>query len=71
MSFLSRFDTYNLLSKGLLCPLSEGVRRITRKEERVLSASTPLIAADGTLVLSSPYLGRVDKIFFLVPLEGL
>lgn len=51
MSLLSRYDSYDLLSKALLCPLSEDVRRITGKEGRALSASTPLIAADGTLVL--------------------
>lgn len=69
--FLSRYDSYNPWSKATLCPLSEDVRRITVKEARALSASTSLIAADGTLVLSSPYLGRVDETFFLVPLERL
>ncbi|NXQ10291.1 ZN692 protein, partial [Peucedramus taeniatus] len=43
---LDMYDSYDPLSKALLCPLSEGVRRITGKEERALSASTPLIAAD-------------------------
>ncbi|NXU13685.1 ZN692 protein, partial [Pardalotus punctatus] len=48
---LDLYDSYDLLSKASLCPLSvpsEGVRRITVKEERALSASTSLIAADGT-----------------------
>ncbi|NWT59776.1 ZN692 protein, partial [Erythrocercus mccallii] len=45
---LDMYDSYDPLSKAPLCPLSEGVRRITGKEERALSASTPLIAADGT-----------------------
>ncbi|NXY58876.1 ZN692 protein, partial [Callaeas wilsoni] len=45
---LDMYDSYDLLSKAPLCPLSEGVRRITGKEERAFSASTPLIAADGT-----------------------
>ncbi|NXA88167.1 ZN692 protein, partial [Melanocharis versteri] len=45
---LDMYDSYDLLSKALLYPLSEGVRRITGKEERALSASTSLIAADGT-----------------------
>ncbi|NWX64463.1 ZN692 protein, partial [Promerops cafer] len=44
---LDVYDSYDLLSKALLCPLPEGVRRIIGKEERALSASTPLIAADG------------------------
>ncbi|NWW13526.1 ZN692 protein, partial [Oreocharis arfaki] len=48
---LDMYDSYDLLSKALLCPLSEGVRRITVKEERALTASTSLIAADGALVL--------------------
>ncbi|XP_048180003.1 uncharacterized protein LOC125335985 [Corvus hawaiiensis] len=45
---LDMYDSYNPLSKATLCPLSEGVRRITVKEARVLSASTSLITADGT-----------------------
>ncbi|NXI00729.1 ZN692 protein, partial [Pachycephala philippinensis] len=45
---LDMYESYNLLSKAPLCPLSEGVRRITVKEQRALSASTSLIAADGT-----------------------
>ncbi|NWV20152.1 ZN692 protein, partial [Origma solitaria] len=45
---LDLYDSYDRLSKASLCPLSEGVRRITVKEERALSASTSLIAADGT-----------------------
>ncbi|NWH34582.1 ZN692 protein, partial [Chloropsis hardwickii] len=45
---LDMYDSYDPLSKTLLCALSEGVRRITGKEERALSASTPLIAAEGT-----------------------
>ncbi|NWV81679.1 ZN692 protein, partial [Dasyornis broadbenti] len=45
---LDLYDSYDPLSKTLLCPLSEGMRRITMKEERALSASTSLIAADGT-----------------------
>ncbi|NXP35398.1 ZN692 protein, partial [Leiothrix lutea] len=42
---LDMYDSYNPLSKALLS--SESVGRITGKEERALSASTPLIAADG------------------------
>ncbi|NWU40716.1 ZN692 protein, partial [Hylia prasina] len=45
---LDMYDSYAPLSKAPLCPLSEGVRRITGKEERTLPTSTPLIAADGT-----------------------
>ncbi|NWX26719.1 ZN692 protein, partial [Notiomystis cincta] len=45
---LDMYDSYNLLSKAPLCPLSEGVRRIAGKEGGALSASTSLIAADGT-----------------------
>ncbi|NXF24600.1 ZN692 protein, partial [Rhodinocichla rosea] len=45
---LDMYDSYNLLSKAVLCPLSKDLRRITGEEERALSASTPLIAADGT-----------------------
>ncbi|NWW64240.1 ZN692 protein, partial [Ifrita kowaldi] len=45
---LDIYDSYNPLSKAILCPLSEGARRITVKEARALSASTSLIAADGT-----------------------
>ncbi|NWI79016.1 ZN692 protein, partial [Dryoscopus gambensis] len=45
---LDLYDSYDSLSKALLCPISEGVSRITLKEERALSASTSLIAADGT-----------------------
>ncbi|NWV70988.1 ZN692 protein, partial [Malurus elegans] len=45
---LDLYDSHNLLLKASLCPLSEGVRRITVKEESTLSASTSLIAADGT-----------------------
>ncbi|NXA83096.1 ZN692 protein, partial [Thryothorus ludovicianus] len=44
---LDMYDSYYPLSKAPLYPLSEGVRRITGKEERELSASTPLITADG------------------------
>ncbi|NXP64142.1 ZN692 protein, partial [Chloropsis cyanopogon] len=45
---LDMYDSYDPLPKALLCPLSEGVRRLAGKEERALSASTPLTAADGT-----------------------
>ncbi|XP_068888362.1 uncharacterized protein [Aphelocoma coerulescens] len=45
---LDMYDSYNPLSKATLCPLSEGVRRITVKEAKALSASTSLIAAEGT-----------------------
>ncbi|XP_017928670.1 zinc finger protein 692-like isoform X3 [Manacus vitellinus] len=45
---LDLYDSYDPLSKAPLCPLPEGVRRITVKEERALSGSTSLIAADGT-----------------------
>ncbi|NXS23922.1 ZN692 protein, partial [Mystacornis crossleyi] len=45
---LDMYDSYDPLSKVPLCPLSEGVRRITLKEEKTLSASTSLIAADRT-----------------------
>ncbi|NXX28063.1 ZN692 protein, partial [Nicator chloris] len=45
---LDMYDSCNVLSKAQLCPLSESVRRITGKEERAFSASTPLIATDGT-----------------------
>ncbi|NWR82492.1 ZN692 protein, partial [Furnarius figulus] len=44
---LDLYDSYDPLSKALLCPLPEGVRRITVKEQRVLPGSTSLIAADG------------------------
>ncbi|KAM6376743.1 uncharacterized protein J5M81_011875 isoform 2-T3 [Pluvialis apricaria] len=45
---LDLYDSYDPLSKAPICSLPEGVRRITVKEERVLSGSTSLIAADGT-----------------------
>ncbi|NXM72348.1 ZN692 protein, partial [Serilophus lunatus] len=45
---LDLYDNYHPLPKAPLCPLPEGVRRITVKEERALSGSTSLIAADGT-----------------------
>ncbi|NWV07752.1 ZN692 protein, partial [Ptilonorhynchus violaceus] len=45
---LDLYDSYDPLSKASLCPLSEGVRRITVKEERALPENTSLIAADGT-----------------------
>ncbi|NXC00329.1 ZN692 protein, partial [Orthonyx spaldingii] len=45
---LDMYDSCDPLSKAALCPLSEGVSRIAAKEERALSASTSLIAADGT-----------------------
>ncbi|NWW73845.1 ZN692 protein, partial [Climacteris rufus] len=44
---LDLYDSYDPLSEAPLCPLSEGVRRIPVKEERALSESTSLIAADG------------------------
>ncbi|KFU83629.1 Zinc finger protein 692, partial [Chaetura pelagica] len=45
---LDLYDSYNPLSKTLVCPLPEGVRRMTVKEERGLSGTISLIAADGT-----------------------
>ncbi|NXO27049.1 ZN692 protein, partial [Cisticola juncidis] len=45
---LDMYDSCDPLPKAPLCPLSEGVGRVTGKEERTLPASTPLIAADGT-----------------------
>ncbi|NXP27379.1 ZN692 protein, partial [Scytalopus superciliaris] len=45
---LDLYESYDPLSKALLFPLPEGVRRIPVKEERALSGSTSLIAADGT-----------------------
>ncbi|NWZ66153.1 ZN692 protein, partial [Acrocephalus arundinaceus] len=45
---LDMYDSYEPMSKAPLHPLSEGVRRITGKEGRALSGTTPLIAADGT-----------------------
>ncbi|NXG16476.1 ZN692 protein, partial [Grallaria varia] len=45
---LDLYDSYDPLSKAPLCALPEGVRRIIVKEERALSGSTSLIAADGT-----------------------
>ncbi|KFQ37983.1 hypothetical protein N332_14026, partial [Mesitornis unicolor] len=45
---LDLYDTYDPLSNAPIRSLPEGVRRITVKEERALSASTSLIAADGT-----------------------
>ncbi|NXA06107.1 ZN692 protein, partial [Sapayoa aenigma] len=50
---LDLYDKYHLLSKAPLCPLPEGVRRITVKEERTLSGSTSLIAADGTVSMDN------------------
>ncbi|NXU34727.1 ZN692 protein, partial [Drymodes brunneopygia] len=44
---LDMYDSYDLLSKAPLCPDSEVVRRIIGKGERAVSATTPLIAADG------------------------
>ncbi|NXN43298.1 ZN692 protein, partial [Rhinoptilus africanus] len=44
---LDLYDSYDPLSKAPIRSLPEGVRRITVKEERVLSGSA-LIAADGT-----------------------
>ncbi|NXF07392.1 ZN692 protein, partial [Smithornis capensis] len=45
---LDLYDNYHPLSKVLLCPLPEGMRRISVKEGRALSGSTSFIAADGT-----------------------
>ncbi|NXP81875.1 ZN692 protein, partial [Ramphastos sulfuratus] len=45
---LDLYDSCNPLSKAPIRALSEDVRRITVKEERVLSDSTSLITADGT-----------------------
>ncbi|NWU62497.1 ZN692 protein, partial [Pterocles burchelli] len=45
---LDLYDSYDPLSKAPICSLPEGVRKITVKEERALSGSTSLIAADGT-----------------------
>ncbi|NXX45004.1 ZN692 protein, partial [Tricholaema leucomelas] len=45
---LDLYDSCNPLSKAPIHALSEDGRRITVKEERVLSDSTSLIAADGT-----------------------
>ncbi|NXK93860.1 ZN692 protein, partial [Formicarius rufipectus] len=45
---LDLYDSCDPLSKAPLCPLHRSVRRITVKEERALSGSTSLIAADGT-----------------------
>ncbi|XP_075626713.1 uncharacterized protein LOC142604386 isoform X2 [Balearica regulorum gibbericeps] len=45
---LDLYDSYNPLSKAPICSLPEGVGRIAVKEERALSGSTSLIAADGT-----------------------
>ncbi|NWH77311.1 ZN692 protein, partial [Piaya cayana] len=44
---LDLYDSCDPLSKARVRSLSEGVRRITVKEERALSGSTSLIAADG------------------------
>ncbi|KFV40741.1 Zinc finger protein 692, partial [Gavia stellata] len=45
---LDLYDSCDPLSKSPICSLPEGTRRITVKEERALSGSTSLIAADGT-----------------------
>ncbi|NXV20162.1 ZN692 protein, partial [Cepphus grylle] len=45
---LDLYDSCDSLPKAPIRSLPEGVRRITVKEERVLSGSTSLIAADGT-----------------------
>ncbi|NXL91232.1 ZN692 protein, partial [Alectura lathami] len=45
---LDLYDSYDPLSKAPICSLPGGVRRIPVKEERTLSDSTSLIAADGT-----------------------
>ncbi|KFZ48803.1 Zinc finger protein 692, partial [Podiceps cristatus] len=45
---LDLYDSCDPLSKAPICSLPEGVRRIMVKEERALSGSTSLIAADGT-----------------------
>ncbi|NWI51506.1 ZN692 protein, partial [Calyptomena viridis] len=45
---LDLYDNYHPLSKAPLCPLPEGVRRISVEEERAFPGSTSLIAADGT-----------------------
>ncbi|NWS59105.1 ZN692 protein, partial [Chunga burmeisteri] len=44
---LDLYDSYDPLAKAPICSLPEGVR-IAVKEERALSGSTSLIAADGT-----------------------
>ncbi|NWW17722.1 ZN692 protein, partial [Falcunculus frontatus] len=43
---LDMYDSYDS-SKASLCPLSEGVRRITVKEEKKVLPDNALIAADG------------------------
>lgn len=68
---LSRYDSYDPLSKAPVCSLPEGVKRITVKEERALSGSTSLIAADGTLVVYSLHMGKADEMFFLIVLKRL
>ncbi|NXC42850.1 ZN692 protein, partial [Penelope pileata] len=45
---LDLYDSCDPLTKAPTCSLPEGVRRMTVKEERALSDSTSLIAADGT-----------------------
>ncbi|KFQ17664.1 Zinc finger protein 692, partial [Merops nubicus] len=45
---LDLYDSCGPISKASACSLPEGVRRVTVKEERALSGSTSLIAADGT-----------------------
>ncbi|KAM6344801.1 uncharacterized protein FN964_010364 isoform 3-T9 [Alca torda] len=45
---LDLYDSCDPLPKAPIRSLPEGVRRITVKEERVLSGSTSLITADGT-----------------------
>ncbi|KFO74724.1 Zinc finger protein 692, partial [Cuculus canorus] len=45
---LDLYDSCDPLSKAPICSFPEGVRRVTVKEERALSGSTSLIAADGT-----------------------
>lgn len=51
--FFSRYDSYDPLLKAPICSLPGGVRRKCVRDEKVLSDSTSLIAADGTLVLCS------------------
>eukprot|EP00076_Gallus_gallus_P027454 XP_015150750.1 uncharacterized protein FOXK2 [Gallus gallus] len=45
---LDLYDSYDPLTKAPICSLPGGVRRISVKEERALSGSACLIAADGT-----------------------
>uniref|UniRef100_A0A8C9EXI5 ZN692 protein n=1 Tax=Pavo cristatus TaxID=9049 RepID=A0A8C9EXI5_PAVCR len=49
-------DFYDPLTKAPICSLPASVRRISVKEERALSDSTCLIAADGTLVVYFLYM---------------